>query len=189
MVTINSGFIGEFKTCDNINHTLRILRKLYEYFENEGGDGKGLLSKPIIILLASMTEAILYDFHLRAHNNIREGVPNVSDEDSRRLQENQVDKFAACVQSARRLNLLDDADGALYDELDRLRGIRNRMHIQNQYNERPADENLVFTQNNKELAERVFEKTASKMAERFPRPPGIQRHIGDFNCPWHSHLD
>ncbi len=65
MFTVSSHFIGSFKLGDNINHNLRIITLLYRYFEAGEETERELLCKPIILILVSITEAILHDFHFR----------------------------------------------------------------------------------------------------------------------------
>jgi hypothetical protein len=63
MSSVSSCFILSFKLGDNINHNLSVLALLYYYYNQEDQDGKCLLCKPIIILLVSIIEAVLHDFH------------------------------------------------------------------------------------------------------------------------------
>jgi len=65
MLKVSSCFILNFKLGDNINHNLSVLALLYDYYNREDEDGKRLLCKPIIILLVSIIEAVLHDFHSR----------------------------------------------------------------------------------------------------------------------------
>ena len=67
MVTIESKFIGDFKIGDNINCNLEILALLYDRFNGGDQQQRRLLCKPIVVLLASIVEAVLYDFHKRVN--------------------------------------------------------------------------------------------------------------------------
>jgi hypothetical protein len=62
---IRSSFIGSYKLGDNINYNLKLLALLYRYFANSSEDDRKLLRKPIIVILVSITEAVLYDLHMR----------------------------------------------------------------------------------------------------------------------------
>jgi hypothetical protein len=59
--------------------------------------------------------------------------------------------------SARKHNLLDDDDRGLYDELDQIRQLRNRIHIQNKKNELEPNERSAFTPARKISAEEYLE--------------------------------
>jgi hypothetical protein len=65
MFSIESKFIGNFKLGDNIVHNLNVLDLLYRVYADEDNEGKRLLCKPIILLLVSIIEAVLYDLHDR----------------------------------------------------------------------------------------------------------------------------
>ena len=65
MFTVSSNFIGNFKLGDNINHNLEILQLLYRQFDQSKFRNKRLLCKPIIIIVVSIIEAVLHDFHFR----------------------------------------------------------------------------------------------------------------------------
>lgn len=59
MFTVNSGFIGEFKTGDNINYNLDCLKALYAAQNAASPSEARLLCKPITIILVSIIEALL----------------------------------------------------------------------------------------------------------------------------------
>ena len=50
MFTVSSGFIAIFKTGDNINYNLRILRLLYNRYANASNEDRRLLCKPITVI-------------------------------------------------------------------------------------------------------------------------------------------
>jgi hypothetical protein len=79
MFTVSSSFIGNFKLGDNINHKLKILTLLYRQFDLADEPDRRLLCKPITILLVSIVEALLYDFHFRIQRHTFEGVANLAD--------------------------------------------------------------------------------------------------------------
>jgi hypothetical protein len=85
MVTIESKFIGDFKVGDNINYNLEVLAVLYNRFNNAGPAQRRLLCKPIIILLAAIVEAALYDFHKRVKFFTIEGAANLTAERKQQL--------------------------------------------------------------------------------------------------------
>jgi hypothetical protein len=77
MFSIESTFIGNFKLGDNIVHNLNVLDLLYRVYAAEDNGGKRLLCKPIILLLVSIIEAVLYDLHDRIRFFTIEGVKNI----------------------------------------------------------------------------------------------------------------
>ena len=74
MFRIRSNFIGNFKTGDNVNYGLRVLSLLYKHFSSSTEYEQMLLCKPIILLLVSIIEAVLHDFHVRMRDYTIEGV-------------------------------------------------------------------------------------------------------------------
>ena len=65
METFSSGFIGNFKTGDNINYNLDILKLLYDCKKKLEAQEATKLNKPIIIFFATIVEAVLEDFTLQ----------------------------------------------------------------------------------------------------------------------------
>jgi hypothetical protein len=76
-VIIQSKFIGDFKLGDNINHNLDILALLYKHHSVGDDTQRGLLCKPIILLLVSIIDAVLHDLHWRVKTFTKEGVANI----------------------------------------------------------------------------------------------------------------
>ena len=71
MFTVSSGFMGDFKLGDNINHNLEILALLYRQQASSGYHDSRLLCKPITLTIASICEAILSDFHGTVRDSVR----------------------------------------------------------------------------------------------------------------------
>lgn len=189
MFTVNSGFIWRFKIGDNIVHNLNILSLLYQYSADGNDESKGLLRKPIIITIVSIIEAMLYDFHLRARDFRHEGIAALSEAALTYIRQlANIDQFAACIATAKRHNLFDEEDGELYEQLDQLRRLRNRIHIQNAKGDFEPDESAAFSENRKTNAERALEKVAKKLANKYPRENHLQGYVGDFQMPWREHL-
>jgi hypothetical protein len=185
MVTIQSKFIGEFKTGDNIKHNLEILSFLYDQYAAADDHSKRLLCKPIIVLLVSIIDAVLYDLHTRIKDFTREGVENIvaaSIDYIRNLT--KLDDLGKCIASAKQHNLLDQPP-AFYVELDDLRKLRNRIHIQNKHKHFEPNEYDAFNEERKKQAEIAVEKTLQKLAEKFARK---HDYVGDFNLPWEAHV-
>jgi hypothetical protein len=185
---VSSCFILSFKLGDNINHNLRVLALLYDYYDREDHDGKNLLCKPIIILLVSIIEAVLHDFHSRIRWLTYEGIANLSHEVIEYIRGKKIDELEKYIVSARKHDLFDRQDGAFYDLLDELRRLRNRVHIQNIKGDFAPDDYNAFNDFRKRQAERGLELTMKTMAAKYPRPEHVHGHVANFNLPWPPHF-
>ena len=85
------------------------------------------MNKPIIIIIASICEAIFYDFYLRIRALSKEGAKN--------LDSDIIDQIRA-------------------ENIDKLRKLRNRVHIQNKKKHFEPDENVAFSYKRKIMAEK-----------------------------------
>ena len=85
------------------------------------------MNKPIIIIIASICEAILYDFYLRIRTLTKEGAKN--------LDSDIIDQIRA-------------------ENIDKSRKLRNRVHIQNKKKHFEPDENVAFSYKRKIMAEK-----------------------------------
>jgi hypothetical protein len=185
-VIIQSKFIGDFKLGDNINHNLDILALLYEHHSVGDDTQKGLLCKPIILLLVSIIDAVLHDLHWRVKTFTKEGVANILKSSSEYIRSlKKMDRFEKYIASAKRLGLIELPNSTFYAELDELRRLRNRIHIQNTKKDFADDEINAFTNDRKVLAEKVVEKTLRTMAQKYPRE---YDHVNDFTLPWDTHF-
>ncbi|MGO8843398.1 MAG: hypothetical protein ACLQF1_20420 [Methyloceanibacter sp.] len=187
MFEIDSGFIGNFKLGDNINHNLAIMRLFYEQFDRVTNYEKRLLCKPIILLQVSIIEAVLYDLHTRIRMFTWEGVRNLTTEAINHVRASHIDKLDKYIASARRHDFFELADSDYYDRLEELRRLRNRIHIQNEKRHFEADEWHAFNEQRKVQAERALEKTMRTMASKFMRPPHTH-YVGVFELPWVEHF-
>jgi hypothetical protein len=185
MATIQSKFIGDFKLGDNINHNLEILALLYCNFEDGDDEDKQLLSKPIILLIASIIEAVLYDLHKRINTFTIEGVTNIATSTLDVIRLKKIDDFEKYIASAKKHDLFDSTDTDFYEQLDDLRRLRNRIHIQNTKNDFEPDEHNAFNIERKLMAERVAEKTLRMMAKKFSRD---YDYVAEFVLPWDAHF-
>jgi len=187
MFTINANFIGRFKTGDNIVYNLKILSLLYRKFHESTDDQKKLLCKPIVILIASITEAVLHDFHSRMSGHTSEGIQNIAITALEYIRGKKIDRFEMYINSARKHDLFD-ADFDYYENLDFLRKLRNRIHIQDTKRILEENERDVFTKDRKKMAEEVIEKIVKIMSVKYPRPSEFADFVDDFVFPWEEHL-
>ena len=91
---------------------------------------KGLFNKLMVIQAGSIVEAALGQIIYRAQNFNREGVPNITEEDRKKIKNTEIEKFNNILQAMKRYKILDDLGGKIYDELHDLRKYRNKIHIQ-----------------------------------------------------------
>ena len=184
MVTIQSRFIGDFKLGDNIAHNLEILDLLYFGYNEADAHQKRLLCKPIIILLISIIEAILHDLHMRINLFTLEGVQNISASVAQAVRLKKIDDFEKYIASAKKRDFFDEADKGFYGELDELRRLRNRIHIQNEKNDFEPNEYTAFREARKLQAERALEKVMRTMARKYARE---HDYVKAFELPWNAH--
>lgn len=188
MFTVKSDFIGSFKLGDNINHNLKILSLLYKIESTCSADEKKMLQKPMIITIASICEAVLHDFHFRIRAYTKEGVRNLAVNIINGIRGKKIDEFEKYIASARKNELFGTKESKLYDDLEELRKLRNRIHIQNVKRHLEPDEILAFRHERKVLSEKTLEQVLKQLVEKYPRPPGATGFVKEFELPWEEHF-
>lgn len=187
MVTYSSGFIGSFKLGDNIVHNLAILRELYALQKNGTQEQAQLVRKPIVVLIGSIAEAILYDLYVvKISVFTREGVPNIPQAILEEIRTKTFDEFAKYISNARSNSLLGTTSD-LYDALDELRKLRNRVHIQNAKGHFEPDEPHAFNEKRQREAETTLEQLIAYMCKNHLRTASRQC-VADFELPWDSRM-
>jgi hypothetical protein len=186
--SVKSNFFCIFKTGDNINYNLEILSYLYQVYENSYFNNKKLLIKPIVIILGSICEAILYDFYMRIRLNTSEGVIGVSDVVATDIRSKKIDEFGKYIACAKKNDFFDLRDTKFYERLDELRIVRNRVHIQNSKHYKPIDESEVFNEESKKWAEICTEIVVKTMSKKYWRPEYVSGFVADLKFPWSEHL-
>ncbi len=188
MFVVSSHFIGNFKLGDNIAHNLQVLSLLYEK-QNDCTDAqKVMLCKPIIVTIASICEAVLSDFHFKVRVYTIEGVENLSDEILNYIRGKKIDEFGKYIASSKKHNLFDANDNQIYESLDKMRKLRNRIHIQNTKNHFEPDEVIAFSLQRQREMEITLENVLKTMATKYPRPKNATGFVNDFNVPWEERL-
>ena len=179
--------MGSFKPGDNIVHNFSILRILYATQASDAESCK-LLRKPIIVLIGSIAEAILYDLYMvKIQIFTREGVPTIPDAVLEEIRNKTIDEFAKYISNARSKKLLGDAP-KIYDKLDELRKLRNRIHIQNTKQHFDPDEPKTYNRRRQEMAEETLEELISYMVDNYSRSKGRQS-VADFDLPWKTRIE
>ena len=187
MVVIKSNFIGKFKIGDNINHNLDVLGLLYKYFDKADLEQKGLLYKPITITIVSIIEAVLYDFLWRVYKFTTEGVQGLSERVINSIRGKDYDEFCKYIECAKKHKIFGKKDCAIYDNLQELRTLRNRIHIQNRDGHLEPDELKAFNDTRKILAEKVLEEIMRTLSREHSREDS-HHHVKDFELPWKAHF-
>ncbi len=137
----------------------------------------------MILVIVSILEAVLYDFHWRVNKLVIEGISNLPKKVISYIQSKKIDELEKYITSARKHNLFDK-DIDFYDDMQQLRKLRNRFHIQNTKNHFEADESVAFSETRLLLAENVLEKTLKVMTQKYSR---TYAHVVDFELPWGAH--
>ena len=188
MFKVKSDFICIFKVGDNINYNLKVLALFYKTDSMIKDGTNVLLYKPIIIIIASICEAILYDFHVRIRCNTREGIRNLGASIINNIRSKKIDEFETYIASAKKCELFGEKDSKIYIDLDELRKLRNRIHIQNKKKYFADDEDIVFTKERKIMAEEILEKIMKEMLGKYSRPNSVTGYVEDFVIPWDEHI-
>lgn len=175
MTYFSSSFIGSFKLGDNINHNLEILKKLYSIQDSM------IFNKIKTVLITSIIEAILHDLFFRAKFYTREGVKNISIRILQYIKNKKLDKFDHYIKCAKKHELFGPSDNKIYTNLDKLRKLRNRIHIQNESNDFESDEKVAFSTERRILAEKTLEKILHIMSTNYDRG---HNYVNDFYLPW-----
>jgi homoserine acetyltransferase len=160
---------------------------LYDHQATGTPEQKQLLCKPITILLASICEAVLFDFHMRIRVFTSEGVRNLARSVMDYVRKKKIDEFEKYIASAKKHDFFDAADSGLYEILDGLRKLRNRVHIQNSKNDFEPDERNAFSYARQVKAEKSLEKILKTMATKYARTGHVTGCVDNFVLPWKEH--
>ena len=185
MFKVKNNFAGSFKVSDNIEYNCKILNQLYEYFKSGTEEQKKHLCKPITVIIVSIIEAMLSDFiEIRVKYHTKEGIKGISDEVLEEIRKKRISKMSQYIDCIEKYKLFGKTD---YESLHSLRKLRNRIHIQN-IKDFESNESEAFTENRKEMAEKILEKIAKILSTKYPRPDRLH-YCADFEFPWQEHLN
>lgn len=189
MFTVPGHFIGSFKLGDNIYRNLAILSAFYAAMEvGETEYDRALYYKPIIVWIGSITEAMLHDIHYRARTFTKEGIKTLSDDVLSTIRSKALNDQDKYIASARKHDILKtEGKPKLYDHLDELRRLRNRLHIQNAHKDFEIEDHKAFTKERLTMAERILERVAKGLAKHYKRP-NHAHFSSDFTFPWKEHF-
>jgi hypothetical protein len=157
-------FIWDFKIGDNILYNLNALFNLADDYNNSGKDYK----KPISVTVVSIIEAIMVDFLYRLDRgtthfptslrHIEKSIKNQLNEETIKSKFVGPDgqehcyltlknfNFSSMIEVYEKLKLFGD-NRKVYESLLRLSYFRNRIHINNYFNNFEKNENVTFSEN------------------------------------------
>ena len=176
-------FFWNFKRMDNVNYNFKII----EYLISSSTQNP-LLIKPIIILLVSIIECILYDFLCRVQEHKQEKISNISEEDIQKIKDSQLpNKLGNFCEICKKYEFIGDKQQSIYDKICSFSNIRNRIHIQNSKRDHPLDEEDLWDLNLLKSCGSLFKEICIYMCNNYSRPEHISGEIPkeiDFPEPW-----
>jgi hypothetical protein len=177
-------FFWDFKMMDNVNYNFQIIEHLYA--AKKVNYDYGHFNKPIIILIMAIIECSLYDFIKRINQHRNDSFPNITQSIIAHIRgANETDELRILIPRIRSQNLLRASVGdSIYDDLDHLRKVRNRVHIQNKYGVLDRDEYMVFTDRELIKAQECLKKVYEILCNVYPRWQNQPIPMSDFPQPW-----
>lgn len=180
--TFETKFVYQFKRGDNIALNVKSLSKLWELRERLPFHERWMLNKPIVVLIASVAEACLCElFHQIRHLTI-EGVPYLSLKQIRGVRKTKKDEFAFYKRTSKQNSLLGNCDETgIYKQLEALRNLRNRIHIQNLNDQKPRCEKRTFDDLCVLRSEQTLEEIFVILSEKYSRKVAYTPKV---TLPW-----
>jgi hypothetical protein len=177
--TIKCNFIGEFKVGDNIIANGKSLCRLSAKNENS------TFNKLMVVQAGSIVEAALDQIIYRAQNYTKEGVPNIPAEVLKKIRETEIERFHNIIEAMKKHGLLDDLGATIYDDLHRIRELRNRVHIQ--FDDKPKglgrDDHDAFNIKTVAWSLSLCIQILKHLGERFPRPEALGVFAHEISIP------
>jgi len=177
-------FFWDFKRMDNVNYNFAIIELLYKAKKINGNDTR--FNKPIIILIMAIIECVLYDFLIRINQHRIDSLPNITETlVSFFRNSKETDELKIIIPQIKSQNLLKvNSSDTIYSDLEHLRKVRNRLHIQNKYAVLDRDEFMVFTDFELIRAQDCLEKIFSVLCNDHPRWGKPPIPMSEFPRPW-----
>lgn len=146
---------------------------------------KGTFNKLMVVQAGSIVEAALDQIIYRAHNYTKECVPNIGDEELKKIRGTKIERFNNIIQAMETHKLLNGLGADIYKDLHHLRKLRNRVHVQ--FDDEPEglgrDDHHAFTDKNVAWSLALCVKVLRHLAERFPRPQELGVFAHDLSIP------
>lgn len=179
--TYSSGFVGDFKTGDNIAYNCEVLCALASQNQNR------LFNKMIYIQCAAIVEACLDQIIFRAKAHTIEGVPTITVTDQNAIRQKKYDKFSQYIDVMKKYKLLDELGDHIYQQLHRMRMIRNKVHIQEYLDPekfpKSRDEVQIFTDEETSSALRLTHQVTDHLGTKLSRPKHVAGYVSNFALP------
>ena len=139
----------------------------------------------MVVQAGSIVEAALDQIIYRAQNYVREGIPNIPPDELERIRGTTIERFNNIIQAMRGRHLLDALGADIYDDLDRLRQLRNRIHIQ--FDDKPEnvrrDDSDAFADDTVDWALGLCIQVLSHLSAVYPRPAGLAVYAHAISIP------
>lgn len=174
----------DFLRKNNVNYNFKIIETLVSC-QNLGKD-KIHFYKPIYLLLASIIECTLFDFLLRIKIATNEKIPNLDSNIKESIKNKNIpNKLHNFNEVCKKYNLLEDH---MYGAIEKIANIRNRIHIQNQDEEKPTKEWELWSNDRVKECGNLLKEMYLLLMDKHPRPDC--RHTNppnsNFPEPWNS---
>ena len=177
--TITCNFIGDFKVGDNILANAKALCRL------SSQNDKGIFNKLMVVQAGSIVEAALDQIIFRAQNYTKEGVPSIPDETIKKIRNTRIERFNNIIQAMKKHKLLDGLGEDIYRDLDRLRELRNRIHIQ--FDDEPVgvdrDDSKAFTDVTVVQSLALCTSILEYLCNTYARPKNLGAYAHDISIP------
>lgn len=176
---ISCRFIGEFKVGDNLVRNAEALCHL------STSNKDGVFNKLMVIQSGCIVEAALDQIVYRAQNFNREGVPNISEEDRKKIEATQIDRLNNLLQAMKKYKVLDGMGEGIYAELDDMREYRNKVHIQSDLKIKGAsrDEDRAFSDKVVSWSLDLCIRVLKHLNERYARPAELKKFAHTLSIP------
>jgi hypothetical protein len=176
-VEIPSNFIGNFKVGDNLVYNAGILCSLCD------ANTDGEFNKMIVLQVGSIIESALGEIIYRAQHFSREGVPNIVEADRKEIEGKKIDKLNNTIDVMKKYMMMNDLGEGIYDELHKLRKYRNKVHIRDDDEDLPPDEQDVFADEACTWSLGLNVRVLMHLSEKFSRPQGIDKYVTALRVP------
>lgn len=182
---IDTSFIGSFKRGDNLKFNSEILCKLYIQNTDELDR---IFNKPIIVFALSLVELATYDFIIRIREHTREFayLDEPTKRAIRKVSKRKLKHFDGDLLSLASRHQLFGHEESFYEMLKELIHLRNRIHIQNIWNNFEPNDLDAFNAKKLNHTELVTEYILKYLSINYPRQ---QDFVGGLSLPWKAHFD
>jgi hypothetical protein len=112
-------------------------------------------------------------------------MPNIPADRLKKIRETEIERFNNIIQAMKSHKLLDGLGATIYDDLDHLRELRNRVHIQ--FDDKPKglgrDDHHAFDDKKVAWALSLCIGVLKHLGEKYPRPSDLGVFAHDISIP------